>query len=57
MTRISLGWDITAAKYIDYMIWLTERNLVDAMHRQDKIYMVEFKDAQDAIAFKLRFQI
>lgn len=55
MIRIPLGYHVDPAKFIDYMIWLTERNLADAWHKYDKACVVEFKNEQDAVAFKLRF--
>lgn len=41
--------------YIDYTTWLCERNIIDRLSRDDKIYFVDFKDKTDALAFKLRF--
>lgn len=55
MTRVSLGWNVSAGDYIDYLIWLLERNLGDILRTDDKIWIAEFSSEEDAVAFKLRF--
>jgi len=57
--RIPLGQHVEYSQYLAYTIWLLERDLLDAWHyyAECKAYVVEFKDKQDATAFKLRFGV
>jgi hypothetical protein len=58
MTRVPLGYDIDPARYTDYMIWMAERNLMDSWRKyDDKAYVIEFENEQDAVAFKLKFGV
>jgi len=58
MIRIPLGQgDIEYQLYLAYMIWLATHDLLDSWHYypEYKANVVEFKNKQDATAFKLRF--
>ena len=59
MTRIPLGQNVSYSLYLDYTLWLLERNLLEAWHfyPEYKAYVVEFINAQDAVAFKLKFGV
>ncbi len=59
MTRIPLGQNVSYSLYLDYTLWLLERNLLEAWHfyPEYKAYVVEFNNAQDAVAFKLKFGV
>ena len=59
MIRIPLGQHIDYSLYLDYTLWLLERNLLDAWHfyPECNATVVDFSNEQDALAFKLRFGV
>lgn len=54
--RITLG-HLEYNVYLEYTIWLVENGLTGSMvfDSDRKTYVMNFKDEQDAVAFKLRF--
>jgi|WetSurMetagenome_2_1015567.scaffolds.fasta_scaffold632491_3 hypothetical protein len=56
--RLQLG-HLEYGIYLEYTIWLVENNLIEALqvNTDYKTYAVDFKELQDAVAFKLKFGV